>query len=116
MSEIPPERARPRRAHFDRRGACESAVRRRQALEQEHRCSTRSTQAGRRRHKIIVPVDKYPGYNFFGAIIGREATRRNVWRKKRMQDRVRGKGAIKDGCGRHDGRPLGPEDEEPCTC
>ena len=26
---------------------------------------------------------------------------------------IRGKGAIKDGCARHDGKPLGPEDEEP---
>ena len=26
---------------------------------------------------------------------------------------IRGKGAIKEGCGRHDGKPIGPEDDEP---
>ena len=26
---------------------------------------------------------------------------------------IRGKGAIKEGCGRHDGKPVGPEDDEP---
>ena len=64
--------------------------------------------------KLIVPVEKYPGYNFFGALIGpRGNAQKRMERESGCKIVIRGKGAIKDGCGRHDGRPLGPEDEEP---
>jgi splicing factor 1 len=64
--------------------------------------------------KLIVPVDKYPGYNFFGAIIGpRGNAQKRMERESGCKIVIRGKGAIKDGCNRHDGKPLGPEDEEP---
>lgn len=64
--------------------------------------------------KLIVPIEKYPGYNFFGAIIGpRGNAQKRMERESGCKIVIRGKGAIKDGCARHDGKPLGPEDEEP---
>ena len=64
--------------------------------------------------KLIVPIEKYPGYNFFGAIIGpRGNAQKRMEKESGCKIVVRGKGAIKDGCARHDGKPLGPEDEEP---
>ena len=64
--------------------------------------------------KLIVPIEKYPGYNFFGALIGpRGNAQKRMERESGCKIVVRGKGAIKDGCMRHDGRPMGPEDEEP---
>ena len=64
--------------------------------------------------KLIVPIEKYPGYNFFGAIIGpRGNAQKKMERESGCKVVIRGKGAIKDGCSRHDGKPLGPEDEEP---
>ena len=74
--------------------------------------------------KLIVPIEKYPGYNFFGAIIGpRGNAQKRMERESGCKVVIRGKGAIKDGCARHDGKPLGPEDEEPmhvliegCVC
>lgn len=71
-----------------------------------------------------MPIEKYPGYNFFGAIIGpRGNAQKRMERESGCKVVIRGKGAIKDGCARHDGKPLGPEDEEPmhvliegCVC
>ena len=121
VSEIPPERRSPSpEPIFDRTGVRVNPreVRRRQALEQERTQlldSLKPKPAGQRYwRKIIVPVDKYPGYNFFGAIIGpRGNAQKRMEKESGCKIVVRGKGAIKDGCGRHDGRPLGPEDEEP---
>ena len=104
------------------RGWCRSwarcEARRRQALEKERVDiieTLKPRQPGQRQwRKIIVPVEKYPGYNFFGALIGpRGNAQKRMERESGCKIVIRGKGAIKDGCGRHDGRPLGPEDEEP---
>ena len=121
VSEIPSERRSPSpEPVFDRSGMVVNTreVRKRQALEKERQSlldSLKPKPPGQRQwRKIIVPIDKYPGYNFFGAIIGpRGNAQKRMERESGCKIVVRGKGAIKDGCGRHDGRPLGPEDEEP---
>ena len=121
VSEIPPERRSPSPDPvFDRTGTRVNTreVRRRQALERERQSvldSLKPKPVGQKQwRKIIVPVDKYPGYNFFGALIGpRGNAQKRMERESGCKIVIRGKGAIKDGCGRHDGRPLGPEDEEP---
>lgn len=90
--------------------------RRRQLLQQRQDLmdSLKPKVAQRCWRKLIVPVDKYPGYNFFGAIIGpRGNAQKRMERESGCKIVIRGKGAIKDGCNRHDGKPLGPEDEEP---
>ena len=121
VSEIPPERRSPSPDPvFDRDGNRVNTreVRRRQALQKERESvldSLKPKPVGVKQwRKIIVPVDKYPGYNFFGALIGpRGNAQKRMERESGCKIVIRGKGAIKEGCGRHDGRPLGPEDEEP---
>ena len=121
VSEIPPGHRSPSPDPiFDRSGTRVNSreARRRQALEKERVDiieTLKPRQPGQRQwRKIIVPVEKYPGYNFFGALIGpRGNAQKRMERESGCKIVIRGKGAIKDGCGRHDGRPLGPEDEEP---
>ena len=92
-------------------------LRRRQRLESERvelLDSLKPKAPQRQWRKIMVPVDKYPGYNFFGALIGpRGNAQKRMERESGCKIVIRGKGAIKDGMGRHDGKPLGPEDDEP---
>ena len=92
-------------------------MRRRQQLEKERVAlieSLKPRAPQRQWRKIIVPVDKYPGYNFFGALIGpRGNAQKRMERESGCKIVIRGKGAIKDGMMRHDGKPMGPEDEEP---
>merc|ERR1712185_591129 len=121
VSEIPMEARSPSPDPvFDRNGVHVNSreVRRRQALEKERAGILDSLKPKgppqRQWRKVIVPVDKYPGYNFFGALIGpRGNAQKRMERESGCKIVIRGKGAIKEGCGRHDGRPLGPEDEEP---
>ena len=104
---------------FDRTGTRVNTrvARRKQRLEQEKTellDSLKPKVPQRQWRKLIVPIDKYPGYNFFGAIIGpRGSAQKRMEKESGCKIVIRGKGAIKEGMGRHDGKPLGPEDEEP---
>ena len=133
VADVPPERRSPSpEPIFDRHGTRVNSreARRRTALLDERQKlldSTKPKQAthalaapagggGQQKHwrKIIVPIDKYPGYNFFGAIIGpRGNAQKRMEKESGCKIVVRGKGAIKEGCSRHDGRPPQAEDEEP---
>ena len=120
VSEIPPERRSPSpEPIFDRTGTCVNSrpLRRRKQLEEDRLKvidSLKPKVAQRQWRKLMVPIDKYPGYNFFGALIGpRGNAQKRMERESGCKIVIRGKGAIKDGCSRHDGKPLGPEDEEP---
>ncbi|KAL1495898.1 hypothetical protein AB1Y20_014541 [Prymnesium parvum] len=120
VSEIPLERRSPSPDPiFDKTGTRVNSreARRRQELERERAelmDSLKPKAPQRQWRKIMVPVDKYPGYNFFGALIGpRGNAQKRMERESGCKIVIRGKGAIKDGMGRHDGKPLGPEDDEP---
>lgn len=120
MSEIPEGQRSPSpEPIFDRTGnRVNSREVRRKAKLEEQRVeiieSLKPKVPQRQWRKIIVPVDKYPGYNFFGALIGpRGNAQKRMERESGCKIVIRGKGAIKDGMGRHDGKPMGPEDEEP---
>ena len=120
VSEIPEgERSPSPDPIFDRTGTRVNTrvARRKQRLEQEKTellDSLKPKVPQRQWRKLIVPIDKYPGYNFFGAIIGpRGSAQKRMEKESGCKIVIRGKGAIKEGMGRHDGKPLGPEDEEP---
>jgi len=120
VSEIPEgERSPSPDPIFDRTGTRVNGrvARRKQRLEQEKTellDSLKPKVPQRQWRKLIVPIDKYPGYNFFGAIIGpRGSAQKRMEKESGCKIVIRGKGAIKEGMGRHDGKPLGPEDEEP---
>lgn len=120
VSEIPPDRRSPSPDPiFDKTGTRVNSreVRRRAQLERERTellDSLKPKAPQRQWRKIMVPVDKYPGYNFFGALIGpRGNAQKRMERESGCKIVIRGKGAIKEGMGRHDGKPLGPEDDEP---
>ena len=119
-SEIPAHQRPPSpEPIFDKAGTQvnSAGARRRQQLEAERAELVEALKpraAQRCWRKLIVPVDKYPGYNFFGALIGpRGNAQKRMERESGCKIVIRGRGAIKDGMGRHDGKPLGPEDEEP---
>jgi splicing factor 1 len=120
VSEIPADQRSPSpEPIFDRNGAVVNGrvSRRRKHLEEEKQRALdllKPKVPQRQWRKLIVPVDKYPGYNFFGALIGpRGNAQKRMERESGCKIVIRGRGAIKEGCGRHDGKPLGPEDEEP---
>ena len=120
VSEIPEgDRSPSPDPIFDRTGTRVNTrvARRKQRLEQEKTellDSLKPKVPQRQWRKLIVPIDKYPGYNFFGAIIGpRGSAQKRMEKESGCKIVIRGKGAIKEGMGRHDGKPLGPEDEEP---
>jgi len=120
VSEIPSELRSPSpEPIFDRHGNIvnDRVNRRRKHLDEERTKaldSLRPKVAQRQWRKLIVPVDKYPGYNFFGALIGpRGNAQKRMERESGCKIVIRGRGAIKEGCARHDGKPLGPEDDEP---
>jgi len=55
----------------------------------------------RRELKLYIPVDKYPGYNFIGLILGpRGITQKQMERESGAKVALRGKGSVKDGRGR----------------
>eukprot|EP01027_Heterolobosea_sp_BB2_P015618 GEZU01022342.1.p1 GENE.GEZU01022342.1~~GEZU01022342.1.p1 ORF type:complete len:457 (-),score=68.60 GEZU01022342.1:36-1406(-) len=63
--------------------------------------------------KIFIPVDKYPDYNFIGLIIGpRGNTQKRMEKETGAKIAIRGKGSIKEGKGRRDGKPNPGEDED----
>merc|ERR1711983_506462 len=48
--------------------------------------------------KIYIPVKEFPGYNFFGLIIGpRGNTQKRLQRETNTRIAIRGKGSVKDG-------------------
>ena len=120
VSDMPEDQRSPSpEPIFDRNGAVVNGrvSRRRKHLEEEKQKALdllKPKVPQRQWRKLIVPVDKYPGYNFFGALIGpRGNAQKRMERESGCKIVIRGRGAIKEGCGRHDGKPLGPEDEEP---
>jgi splicing factor 1 len=62
----------------------------------------------KREKKIMIPVDKYPDYNFFGIIIGpRGNTQKRMEKETGAKIAIRGKGAAKPG------KKNQPGDDEP---
>lgn len=50
--------------------------------------------------KLLIPVDEYPGYNFFGLIIGpRGSTQKQMQRETNTKIVIRGRGSAKGGTG-----------------
>lgn len=69
-------------------------------------------QPTRKSRKIFIPVEKFPEYNFIGLIIGpRGLTQKNMERDSGAKIAIRGKGSVKDGKGRSDGKFNTGEDE-----
>eukprot|EP01083_Nonionella_stella_P193119 713567_1 len=61
-------------------------------------------------HKIMMPVDDYPDYNFFGLIVGpRGNTQKEMQKETGCKIAVRGQGACLD----KPGRLIHPDDNEP---
>ena len=63
--------------------------------------------------KLYIPTKDYPGYNFFGLIIGpRGRTQKEMEAKAGVKISIRGKGSVKEGMrGRRDGKSLENENE-----
>ena len=54
----------------------------------------------KRTAKLVIPVDEYPGYNFFGLIIGpRGSTQKRMQTETNTKIVIRGKGSAKGGTG-----------------
>ena len=54
----------------------------------------------KRTAKLLIPVDEYPGYNFFGLIIGpRGSTQKQMQRETNTKIVIRGRGSAKGGTG-----------------
>ena len=67
----------------------------------------------KRTAKLLIPVDEYPGYNFFGLIIGpRGSTQKQMQRETNTRIVIRGRGSAKGGTGaaernnEYDNEPL----------
>lgn len=89
---------------FDRHGnhVNDRAARRRAALESERNKIIASLRPGnpsqRCWRKLYVPVDEFPTYNFFGAIIGpRGNAQKRMERESGCKIVIRGKGATREG-------------------
>ena len=63
--------------------------------------------------KLYIPTKDFPGYNFFGLIIGpRGKTQKAMEAKAGVSIAIRGKGSVKEGMrGRRDGKSLEGENE-----
>lgn len=60
----------------------------------------------------MIPVAEYPGYNFFGLIIGpRGNTQKRMQRETNTKIAIRGKGSVKEGANRSDAKFTPGEDE-----
>lgn len=63
--------------------------------------------------RIYFPVEEYPDYNFMGRIIGpRGNTHRRLEAQTGCRISIRGKGSVKEGRGRRDGRLNGDENDK----
>lgn len=59
------------------------------------------------RRRIYIPVKEHPTYNFIGLIIGpRGNTQKRLERETGCKVAIRGKGAVKEGRGRRDGKVM----------
>ena len=63
--------------------------------------------------KLYIPTKDFPGYNFFGLIIGpRGKTQKEMEQKAGVRISIRGKGSVKEGMrGRKDGKRMENENE-----
>jgi len=62
--------------------------------------------------KIYIPIERFPEYNFIGLIIGpRGNTQKKMERETGAKIAIRGKGSVKEGKGRRDGKVQPGEDE-----
>jgi splicing factor 1 len=81
------------------------------------RCGTGNRPPGdyrpqKKRAKIYIPTKEYPGYNFFGLIIGpRGNTQKRMQRETNTKISIRGKGSVKEGASREPGRDYGEDDD-----
>eukprot|EP00761_Pharyngomonas_kirbyi_P011010 gb/GECH01011034.1/.p1 GENE.gb/GECH01011034.1/~~gb/GECH01011034.1/.p1 ORF type:complete len:488 (+),score=118.17 gb/GECH01011034.1/:1-1464(+) len=62
--------------------------------------------------KVYVPVDRFPDYNFIGLILGpRGNTQKRMERESGAKISIRGKGSVKEGKGRRDGKNNPGDDD-----
>eukprot|EP01096_Ripella_sp_DP13-Kostka_P001239 TRINITY_DN11499_c0_g1_i1.p1 TRINITY_DN11499_c0_g1~~TRINITY_DN11499_c0_g1_i1.p1 ORF type:complete len:437 (-),score=191.32 TRINITY_DN11499_c0_g1_i1:96-1406(-) len=68
----------------------------------------------RKTKKIFIPIEKFPDYNFIGLIIGpRGLTQKEMEKESGAKIAIRGKGSVKEGKGRSDGKSsIYAEDEK----
>jgi len=63
--------------------------------------------------RIFIPINEHPEYNFIGLIIGpRGMTQKSMEKETNTKIAIRGKGSVKPGKGRKDGKPNPGEEEE----
>ncbi|KAL0477995.1 sf1 [Acrasis kona] len=63
--------------------------------------------------RIFIPINDHPDYNFIGLIIGpRGMTQKTMEKETNTKIAIRGKGSVKPGKGRKDGKPNPGEEEE----
>lgn len=63
--------------------------------------------------KVYIPVQTYPDYNFIGLILGpRGNTQKRMERESGAKISIRGKGSVKPGRGRRDGKQNPGEDDD----
>eukprot|EP00240_Pyramimonas_obovata_P001116 CAMPEP_0118957364 /NCGR_PEP_ID=MMETSP1169-20130426/62064_1 /TAXON_ID=36882 /ORGANISM="Pyramimonas obovata, Strain CCMP722" /LENGTH=498 /DNA_ID=CAMNT_0006905439 /DNA_START=36 /DNA_END=1529 /DNA_ORIENTATION=- len=66
----------------------------------------------KKKRKLYIPVKDYPGYNFFGLIIGpRGNTQKRMQKETNTKISIRGKGSVKEGSARDPGRDYGEDDD-----
>lgn len=69
--------------------------------------------ARKKEAKFYIPYREHPGYNFIGLIIGpRGNTQKRLERETGTKIAIRGKGSVKDGKGRKDGKVDLYEDDD----
>jgi len=62
--------------------------------------------------KIYIPIERFPEYNFIGLIIGpRGNTQKKMEKETGAKIAIRGRGSVKEGKGRRDGKTQPGEDE-----
>ncbi|KAF6262591.1 hypothetical protein COO60DRAFT_1699170, partial [Scenedesmus sp. NREL 46B-D3] len=67
----------------------------------------------KKHRKLRIPLDEYPGYNFIGLIIGpRGNTQKRMERETNCKIAIRGRGSVKEGRTRKDGKPDPSDTEE----
>lgn len=63
-------------------------------------------------HKVYIPINEFPNYNFIGLIIGpRGNTQKRMQKETNTNIAIRGRGSVKEGISRNPSYDYG-EDEE----
>jgi splicing factor 1 len=89
-----------------------SLDRSRSPLADEHHRPPGDYRPQKKKAKIFIPTKQYPGYNFFGLIIGpRGNTQKRMQRETNTKISIRGRGSVKEGASREPGRDYGEDDE-----